>query len=143
MNSSVILILGKAKDWVSNSTVNIKRQKSQSHRVLCRGNAKGSSSSFKLKRGSGHEAEVLVWSLALPLPGLTDAAGHRSDKSRALPTAVLRFQEGHVTFGSQIFHCLVHDFGKAGKRERRGVTGLCLQVKLETRMKMRSVIPTR
>lgn len=59
MNSSVILILGKAKDWVSNSTVNIKRQKSQSHRVLCRGNAKGSSSSFKLQRGSGREAEVL------------------------------------------------------------------------------------
>jgi hypothetical protein len=83
-----------------------------------------------------------VCSKVLSLPGLPDATGHSSDESRSLPTAVLGFQEGHVTFRSQISHRLMHDFGKAGKIEKGDVSGWCPQAKLGMRNETWSTAPT-
>lgn len=97
---------------------------------LCQGNAKGPSP-YNLKWGSEEAEKSRLVPKVLSLPGLPDAAGHSSDESRSLPTAILGFQEGHVTFRSQISHRLVHDFGKAGKTEKGDVTGWCPQANLE------------
>jgi hypothetical protein len=45
VNNSLLLILRKAKDWVSNSTVNIGTKVPVSRGPLCQGNAKRSISS--------------------------------------------------------------------------------------------------
>lgn len=71
-------------------------------------------------RGEGNQRKSLPTSGTLSLSGLADATGHRSDESRPLPAAVLRLQEGHVTPRSQVLHCRVHDFGKAGGWEEMG-----------------------
>lgn len=117
VNNSLLLILRKAKDWVPNSTVNIQRQKSQSHRVLSAKERPRGPSPHNLKRGSEEAEKSRLVLRVLSLPGLPDAAGHSSDEGRSLPTAVLGFQEGHIAFRSQVSHRLVHDFGKAGKRK--------------------------
>lgn len=87
-------------------------------------------SSHNLKRGSEEAEKPRLVPKLLSLPGLPDAAGHGSDESCSLPTAVLGFQEGHVTFRSQISHRLMHDLGKAGEGEKGDVTDWC-QGKLE------------
>lgn len=121
MNNSLLLILRKIKDWVPNSTVNIQRQKSQSLRVLSAKEMPRGPSPHNLKQGSEEAEKSRLVPGVLSLPGLPDAAGNSSDEGRSLPTAVLGFQEGHVTFRGQISHRLMHDFGKAGKREKRGL----------------------
>lgn len=113
--------------------------KSQSHRVLSVQEMTGGSiHPHNLKQEAAAQQRSPVWSPTLPLPRLPDAAGHCSDKSCSLPTAVLGLQERHIAFRSQISHGLMHDFGKAGKRERRDVTGSCPPRKLERGMKMRN-----
>lgn len=100
------------------------RDKTPSDRVL---SAKGKprdlsvtqgTASDNLKQGTGGSKGSL-FPQTLSLSSLTDAAGHSSDESCTLPTAILWLQEGHITSRSQVLYSLMHHLGEAGEVGRR------------------------